>query len=158
MSFHCKICDTDILPGAVMVANDRDELAHKECIPNAVSIPSVRIVASTYPPREPNLEAPKSPQTGDYVSLSAPAICEACGDPCIGMCPYCLVHVCRAYGWNGKTCALSHEAKCEGAKASREPRSSFLAGTVVLTRTPFSRDGQEVIGKKKRPKKNGRNR
>lgn len=111
MPFRCKICELDILPGARMVSNERDEVAHETCVR-----PVVNVIAHTVT-KVPSPAAPEPCVPVVYV----PDACAECGDHCIAICPYCGKRVCPTYGWNGKTCSVAHEGKCAGARESREP-------------------------------------
>lgn len=47
-------------------------------------------------------------------------VCTECEKYAISHCPYCFKLVHQSFDWEG-SCGLSHEAKCEGARLSREP-------------------------------------
>jgi hypothetical protein len=159
MPFQCKICDLEILPGAPMVSNAREELAHEACVKNARPIiPHLQVVSSV-------IQKPVAPlpPAADTCVPSRPPVCVECGDPCIGMCPICLKHRCQAYGWNGKTCGIAHEGKCPGAKELREPlpktpkplaiRPGPIYDTIPIVDVPLNGNGKH---KSKAPKKKAR--
>jgi hypothetical protein len=141
MPFRCKICELDILPGAPMVSNERDEVAHETCFR-----PIANLVAHTV--SKPPVPAAPEPCTPS----SSASVCSECGDPCIAMCPSCRKYVCPTYGYNGKTCSPAHEGKCSGARESRSIDRKSAASTLGIS-GKVARAGRKL----RRALKHGRN-
>jgi hypothetical protein len=132
MPFTCVFCSTDITVGDLMVSDDKMNIAHQSCIvklskDSAINVPPV-CVKPLPPHREPEGFLPPSP----------PRVCSECSEPCIAMCPVCRALVCQAFGWNGRTCSLRHEARCAGARESRTSlKSNGPVPILAPDRTPI---------------------
>jgi hypothetical protein len=113
MPFRCKICELDILPGAPMVSNERDEVAHETCFR-----PVANLVAHTV--SKPPVPAAPEP----CISAVKQTICIVCGIDCISRCP-CGALVCQAYSFE-RSCSLTHESTCGIARRSREVDSEVV--------------------------------
>jgi hypothetical protein len=63
-------------------------------------------------------------------------VCGECQQPAISMCPYCRMFVHHDFGYNGLACSQKHEARCSGARWSREPEKKPLKGVIDERVTP----------------------
>lgn len=57
-------------------------------------------------------------------STDAKPPCSECGKPSISMCPYCKLYVHQGFGLHNGNCSGKHEAKCSGARWSRDSDQS----------------------------------
>jgi len=123
MPFKCSICELDIQVGEELLADEKMDLAHKTCVNRMLRDPGSAVVipSVTVPPPPPR---PPSPPTAPEpcVPSRAPSVCVECDRPCIAICPYCQKRVHQSYGYDGgPACSALHEAKCPGARDSRNP-------------------------------------
>ncbi len=128
MPFICSLCGIEIAVGEAMIPNIRDEVAHDRCVQNEGLLRQPEAPSDIIlPPPPPAPPPPPLVVAPDFHAPSRSKICAICEAECISACPYCMTMVCHTYGWNGKSCSLIHEAKCAGARESREPLKKPLA-------------------------------
>jgi hypothetical protein len=168
MKFVCVLCERAVSVGEPMLPNESGEVAHQSCVESrseirmappgngtvTVSLPSVTVPFPKVDPTPTSCSAP-------YPSTSAPPppkACVVCRKPCIGACPACGALVCQTYGYE-RSCGVTHEGDCSGARASREPRTkpSVLKDRNPIYDTvdvPIHRNGRHA--RAERPKKRKR--
>jgi len=120
MPFTCAVCGFDIQVGESMLSDDKMNLAHESCVKRGRSIDPPTVVEIATKISSPGLGNPTA-VVEPCLLPSASKVCVSCQKSAISMCPACNAYVHQNYGYDGGTaCSTIHEAKCDGARNSRE--------------------------------------
>jgi hypothetical protein len=162
MPFTCAVCGFDIQVGESMLSDDKMNLAHESCVKHGRSIDPptvVEIATKVSGPGPGNPTAVVEP----CLLPSASKVCVSCQKSAISMCPACNAYVHQNYGYDGGTaCSTIHEAKCDGARRSRDrdhlskqiqeiaTAGTFIGGSVLMKNAPKNGKHQKPVNRKKR--------